>query len=718
MLEIESTHIKELDDSMLRNLIGLLCEEELKKFYTNVRTVFWGGNQDAADGGIDVRCEYNGNVDKNSFIPRNKVGFQVKVADLSYSDILKEMRDKSGTLKESIQELCKEKGAYILACGRSSVSDKMYKKRIAAMKEAVQDYQGAESIFLDYMDSNRIATWVRSYPALIIWVREKIDRYMQGWRAYGRWSDTQNKRYKDYVIDHEKRVHDYTTNEEITVLEGIQRIRNLISKGSSVIRITGLSGVGKTRMIEELFDRQVGADALSPTKVIYADAAEHLEPTAEQMLREVILKNDKTVVILDNCSADLHVRLMTICRTQETMVSLITVEYDVKDENTEETASFMLKSASDYMIEEIVIKNYTWIPFQVINRIVEMSGGNVRLALLFAKYLSESNRDIVTIRDSELFKRLFWQKGNENTELFMTAKTFSLLYSVDYEDEEPESELEKLSILTGIRLRQSVDYLEELKNRDILQTRGKWCAILPHALSNYLAKAAIQSYRKNALKKSIIDNGTDRMRMSFAHRLSFLYDNAIVVEIAEQWIDGEFADLSSLRPSQKECFYHLSKIRPQKVIDCIKRDWDKIRSNLFYTDRINTIISTLAYYPDYFIDCINLMITEETHTGEESNIKRYFQHTNFMNKKCADERLKLIKQWVDGDKKEMGLKCLMKTLEKGYGTGLAYREFPDFNKVIKENAKENEDYWFDVFAGYIEELAMDINMLSGLPFGV
>ncbi len=95
MLEIESTHIKELDDSMLRNLIGLLCEEELKKFYTNVRTVFWGGNQDAADGGIDVRCEYNGNVDKNSFIPRNKVGFQVKVADLSYSDILKEMRDKA-----------------------------------------------------------------------------------------------------------------------------------------------------------------------------------------------------------------------------------------------------------------------------------------------------------------------------------------------------------------------------------------------------------------------------------------------------------------------------------------------------------------------------------------------------------------------------------------------------------------------------------------------
>lgn len=712
MLEIESMHIKELNDSMLRNLIGLLCEEELKKFHTNVRTIFWGGHQDAGDGGIDVRCEYEGNVDNNSFIPRNIVGFQVKVTDLAHSEILKEMCDKSGNLKESIQELCRKKGAYILVCGRSSVSDTMYTNRIAAMKKAVQGYQGAESICLDFMDSNRIATWVRSYPALIVWVREKISRSLQGWRAYGRWSDTQNKHYKDYIVDQEKRIYDYINNEEITVLEGIQRFRNLISRGSAIIRLTGLSGVGKTRMVEELFDEQVGVDALSPSKVIYADAAENLEPSAEQMLREVMLKNDETVLIMDNCSAELHVRLMTICRTQETKVSLITIEYDVKDENTEETTSFMLKPASDNAIEEIIIKNYTRIPFYVINRIIEISGGNARLALLFAKYLSESNRDITMLRDSELFKRLFWQKGKEDTKLFRTAKTFSLLYSVDYEDEGKESELKKLSILLGVHLRKSVDYLEELKSRDILQTRGKWCAILPHALSNYLAKRAIQSYRKNALKESIIDNGTDRMKMSFAHRLSFLYDDGIVMEIAEQWIDEEFTDLSSLRPCQIECFYHLSKIKPKKVIECIKRDWNRLPSYLDSSGRIDVIVSTLVYYPDYFIDCINLMTTKEFHTGKESDIEIYFQYTNFMNKKCADERLKLIKQWVEGDKKELGVKCLQKTLEKGYGTGLAYREFPDFNQVLKENAKENEDYWFDVFTGYIEELVMDKSLLS------
>lgn len=54
-------------------LIGLLCEEELKKMHRNVRKVLWGGHQNAGDSGIDVSCEYTGGVDENSFIPRNKV---------------------------------------------------------------------------------------------------------------------------------------------------------------------------------------------------------------------------------------------------------------------------------------------------------------------------------------------------------------------------------------------------------------------------------------------------------------------------------------------------------------------------------------------------------------------------------------------------------------------------------------------------------------------
>ncbi len=703
MLGIEDAHIKELDDKMLRDLIGLLCEEELRKFKKNGRNVFWGGNQNAADGGIDVYCEYEGQLDNDSFIPRNKVGFQVKLSDYTPGKISSEMLGK-GILKVSIQELCKNGGAYILVCGRSSVSLSAYKDRIIAMKKAVQGYPGAENICLDFMDSNRIATWVRNYPALITWVREKINKPIQGWKSYGNWSDTQNKKYKNYVMDQSKRLYDYIEDREITILEGIQKFRSLINKGSAVIRLTGLSGVGKTRMLETLFDPKVGTDVIDSKKVIYADAAESLIPSAEQMLRDAIFKKEEVVIIIDNCSAELHMRLTAICRTEKNQVNLITVEYDVKNKSAEETASFILKPASNCVIENMLIKNYENIPLAIIDRIAEISGGNARLALLFAKSLSEYNRDITSINDTELFNRLFWQKGKEDTKLMRTAETFSLLYSVDYEDDGDESELKKISNLLHFELQESIFYLEELKKRDILQTRGIWCAILPHALSNYLALNAIQYYRVNTLREVIIVKGTDRMKMSFSHRLSFLYEDEIVKKIAEKWLDDEFTDLSILTTYQIECFYHLAKISPYKVITCIRRDWNKLQGYSYPMDKIRVIIITLVHFSDYFKECIELIMTDKFNYNKKPEIERYFPYSIFMNKKCADVRYNIIKQWIKSDKKELGIRCLLKTLTEGRDVGLEYRDFPDFNKTIKENIKENEDYWFKKFTDYIQDL--------------
>src|SRR5258706_12521307 len=55
MLEITPEHIAELGDADLRTLIGHLCEAELASRGLPVSSVTWGGDQRAADGGLDVR---------------------------------------------------------------------------------------------------------------------------------------------------------------------------------------------------------------------------------------------------------------------------------------------------------------------------------------------------------------------------------------------------------------------------------------------------------------------------------------------------------------------------------------------------------------------------------------------------------------------------------------------------------------------------------------
>lgn len=581
----------------------------------------------------------------------------------------------------------------------------MYKNRIDAMKKAVKGYEGSESVCLDFFDGNRIATWLRNYPALIIWVREKTSRPLEGWRAYGEWSDTQKKDYKGYIIDEEKRLYDYMEDKEITVLEGIQKFRDLINKGPAIIRLTGLSGVGKTRFLEELFDENVGVNALDSLKVIYADAAETLIPCAEQMVRELILKNENVIVILDNCSAELHSVLMKICKTEETReVSLVTVEYDVQEQNTEETETFVLKPASDVTIEELIAKNYENIPFPTIKRIVEISGGNARLALLFAKSLLKYNKNINVINNSELFKRLFWQRGQEDKELRKTAEVFSLLYSVDYEDEGEDGELRKLCELAELTLKEARFFLEELKKRGLLQTRGKWCAVLPHALSNYLAINAIQCYRENILAKELLENGTERMKTSFAHRLTFLGNNDIVIKISEQWLDKEFSNIVSLQPWQMECFYYLAQVKPYKALQFIKQTWSDLPDNSYQKHRSKLIISALAYYPEYFIECMKLLGEEKT---RNLDVGQYFQYTIFMNPECADKRYEIIEFWLKDGKEELGLECLLKTLECGWNTGSGYNEFYDINRNLKENQEEDKKYWFNKFSSCIIELIVE-----------
>jgi hypothetical protein len=69
MLEITGDHIALLSDGDLRNLIGLLCEADLRKRGLPTSVVTWGGEQDAKDGGIDVRVALPVGTPIEGFVP-------------------------------------------------------------------------------------------------------------------------------------------------------------------------------------------------------------------------------------------------------------------------------------------------------------------------------------------------------------------------------------------------------------------------------------------------------------------------------------------------------------------------------------------------------------------------------------------------------------------------------------------------------------------------
>ncbi|WP_041603349.1 hypothetical protein [Thioflavicoccus mobilis] len=92
LFDITPEHILALDDEGLRLLIAQLCKADLRRRGLPVSAVLYGGNQIAADGGIDVRVELPADTAISGFIPQPATGFQAKADDMRASEIEKEMR--------------------------------------------------------------------------------------------------------------------------------------------------------------------------------------------------------------------------------------------------------------------------------------------------------------------------------------------------------------------------------------------------------------------------------------------------------------------------------------------------------------------------------------------------------------------------------------------------------------------------------------------------
>src|SRR5882762_1576316 len=275
MFEITPDDIVLLNDDNLRAVVARLCEAEMRRRGFSASCVTWGGDQNAADGGIDVRVALPPGSVIDGFVPRAATGFQVKKQDMPWAEILGEMRPKN-VIRPSIQHLADQSGAYIIVSSEGSTADSALTSRRDAMREAMTGAHNADALALDFYDRTRIATWVRSHEGLIPWVRTQVGRAIPGWQSYGSWAYAPIAVTAEYLLDEKLRIHPAKRETEtgLSALAGIRRIRDQLREPRHVVRLVGLSGVGKTRLVQALFDERVSEHSLDPSLAIYTNMAD------------------------------------------------------------------------------------------------------------------------------------------------------------------------------------------------------------------------------------------------------------------------------------------------------------------------------------------------------------------------------------------------------------------------------------------------------------
>lgn len=607
--EVSPRDIHDLTDTDLRALVARLCMATVAEREHSPTAVIWGGDQRASDGGIDVRVQAPGGPAFPSPLERPPVGLQIKATKMGVANIQREMCP-SGLLRPSIRDLVAANGTYIIAAS-DLVADEEYQRRVAAMKEAAGSVEGTNEVRFDYFDSRRLADWTNQHPGVVAWVRSRLGRPIQGWQPFGAWA-TSSDRDGALFADPKLRLSDpLNRDNKLTLVEGLAYVRRQLRAGGSSVRLTGLSGVGKTRFAQALFEASAADDPLAPELAVYTDTGHSPVPTPQAVLDQLLATRRRAILIVDNCSTDLHNQLSARCRDSD-RVSLLTIEYDIREELANETSVLQLEAGSEELIEHVIAQQFPHISEVNRHTIARFADGNSRVAIALAHTMAR-NDSLAGLNDDELFDRLFWLGKETNQELRQTAEACALVYSFDVDDE--EGELAQLATLADLRPFALYRHVADLEERGLAQRRGKWRAILPHAVANRLAARALTSIRPTRIERILADNGI-RLFKSFSRRLGYLHKSPQATDIVQRWLapGGRLGDISKLGPDELEVLVHIAPVSPAATLDAIKRALDGPESEGLLTGAPSTrspivnLIRLIAFDPPHFDDCIALLV--------------------------------------------------------------------------------------------------------------
>ena len=738
LFHITGDHIARLKDDDLRELVGLLCEADYRAAGLSTRGISWGGHQDSPDGGLDVVVHDSITPPANSFVPRSYTGFQVKKPAMGPAEVLKEMKPK-GDVRDAIKELIAANGSYIIISSKASTSHKAKIARTNAMKAAVSGIIGSEKLMLDFYDRGNIATWVRSHPPLILWIREKIGAPLYGWKPYGNWSASPSGVSDEYLLDEELRLYHGTSrgDQGENGIDAIQYLRKELSQPNACIRLIGLSGVGKTRFVQALFDERIGSDAIAPSRAVYADVGDGLSPDPVSVATRMIHEKANAILIIDNCNPDLHKMLKDVCISSESKIGLLTIEYDVRDDLPEDTDVFRLEPASQRLISKLIEHRFSHIGKVDAETISDVSGGNARVAIALAGTVNKGET-IGHLRSEELFKRLFQQRNDSDEKLLQCAEVLSLVYS--FEGTDVESSTSEIKVLAGIielPPGQLFRGVSTLRDRGLIQARDVWRALLPHAIANRLATDALASIPKKKILDAFMVEGNERLLRSFTRRLSYLHDSEGAIEIAKEWLTpgGLLGQTNgNLNQLGIEILLNIAPVVPEKVVELLESWANRAGgSGVQFTSPENVyakeyvrILRLIAYDPNLFKRCallIGYFVLAEDPNEKLDSVKNVIKSLFYIHlsgtQASAELRAEVIKDfWNSGREAEQKMTFLLldAALEASHIFPLS-NEF-NFGARLRDYGWQPKNYedithWYKTFIRIASDFALSDSDRAG-----
>ena len=238
-------------------LLNLLLLSECHYFNIPQNSVHVSNNISAPDGGQDGLVHFKGAKPlpkKTDFFPAQYSCFQIKTKPMSAQDIRKEMLDKNKKLKPAIKEVIKQKGAYIICSTKEGVH---LNKKEQLMRNIIKETRkDTNSIICKFYNANILANWINTFPNAARWYLKNVCQKATISPSFSSWNEWNNRSSAEHLPS-------FKYNEKLDKKKN--KIKTLLSKPGGIVRLTGPSGLGKTRLALETFRPPAASSAVKQT---------------------------------------------------------------------------------------------------------------------------------------------------------------------------------------------------------------------------------------------------------------------------------------------------------------------------------------------------------------------------------------------------------------------------------------------------------------------
>lgn len=261
-------------------------------------------------------------------------------------------------------------------------------------------------------------------------------------------------------------------------------LRKQIRENTSNIRILGMSGLGKTRLVLESFRQN---------KEIYwyFDCQSEKYGLMKERLPEIFKEYGNYVLVFDNCDKAMSAEIVKLKRSCQARNPLVTIYNGIEEASDSLYTPLSMQTRYDAVVEEIIQRYTALYKEEDKERIMDFAGGIPMLAQLLMDGLL-ANRALGDVTDEVLMSKILLTEPDSEDRRLM--QSFSLFDYIGYKGD-LHSELEYVVThkdITNIDKDGAVlcndadELIEKNLKRRIIEQRGRKIGIRPAPIAFYL----------------------------------------------------------------------------------------------------------------------------------------------------------------------------------------------------------------------------------------